>query len=96
MLVDKSIIRPCVFYLPVFSVKNENKLGRVRPVHDAAAKTAGVGLNDQLEAGPDLLQYLPGVLLRFRQYAYGIKGDISDMFLRIKVREEDRGAQRFL
>lgn len=94
--VDVSVVRSRSFYLPVFGVVNENKPGRIRPVHDAAAKTAGVSLNDQLEAGPDLLQYLPGVLLRFRQFAYGIKGDISDMFLRIKIREEDRGSQRFL
>ena len=84
------------WYLPHFGVTNINKPNKVRLVFDAAAKSGGVSLNDQLDAGPDLLQSLPGVLIRFRQYEIAAKGDIADMFLRIKVRESDRGAQRFL
>ncbi|XP_043264286.1 uncharacterized protein LOC122404416, partial [Colletes gigas] len=85
-----------VWYLPHFGVQNASKPGKLRIVFDAAAKTAGICLNDQLESGPDLLQPLPGVLLRFRQYAVACKADIKDMFLRVKVRKEDRDAQRFL
>ncbi|XP_076660490.1 uncharacterized protein LOC143363843 [Halictus rubicundus] len=85
-----------VWYLPHFGVQNASKPGRLRLVFDAAAKTKGVSLNDMLETGPDLLQPLAGVLLRFRQYAVACKADIKDMFLRVKMREEDRDAQRFL
>ncbi|XP_051155328.1 uncharacterized protein LOC127277923 [Leptopilina boulardi] len=34
--------------------------------------------------------------MRFRQYPVAIKGDIQDMFLRVKVRAEDQNAQSFL
>ncbi|XP_076660183.1 uncharacterized protein LOC143363496 [Halictus rubicundus] len=94
--VDRDSTNERVWYLPHFGVRNTNKPGRVRLVFDAAAKSAGISLNDQLESGPDLLQSLPGVLIRFRQEAVAVKADIKDMFLRIKVRKKDRGAQRFL
>ena len=84
------------WYLSHFGVRNENKPGKVRLVFDAAAKTYGFSLNDKLDTGPDLLQSLVGVLVRFRQYAVAFKADIKDMYLRIKVREEDRGALKFL
>lgn len=85
-----------VWYSPIFGVTNINKPGKVRIVLDAAAKTNGVSLNDQVEKGPDFLQPILGVIVRFRQFPIALKADIKDMFLRIKVREADRGAQRFL
>ncbi|XP_017888927.1 uncharacterized protein LOC108630255 [Ceratina calcarata] len=83
-------------YLPHFGVYNINKPNKVRVVKDAAAKEEGVSFNDLLLTGPDLLKSLPGVIMRFRQFAYAVKGDIRDMFLKIKIREEDQDAQRFL
>lgn len=94
--VEETTERSRIWYLPHFGVRNINKPNKVRLVFDAAAKTAGISLNDQLVSGPDLLQSLPGILLRFRQFAIAVKADISDMFLRVQVRESDRGAQRFL
>lgn len=43
-----------------------------------------------------LLMSLVGILMRFRQKRIGIKGNIQDMFLRIKLRKEDTNSQRFL
>lgn len=94
--VNEETACPRVWYLPHFGVQNVNKPGRVRLVFDAAAKTKGVSLNDQLDPDPDLLGSLPGVLMRFRQHAVAIKADIKDMFLRVKIREQDRGVQCFL
>ena len=93
---DEDANRPRIWYLPHFGVTNPNKPGKLRLVFDAAAKTAGISLNDQLDSGPDFLESLPGVLLRFRQYAVAFKADIRDMYLRVGINEEDRGALRFL
>ena len=58
--------RSRIWFLPHFGVTNPTKPGKLRLVFDAAAKISGISLNDQLDAGIDLLQSLPGVLLRFR------------------------------
>ncbi|XP_053620234.1 uncharacterized protein LOC128680823 [Plodia interpunctella] len=84
------------WYLPHFPVVNPSKPGKVRIVKDAAARTDGVCLNDYLLTGPDLLQSLLGVLMRFRQKPVAVAADIKDMFLRIKIRVSDRDALRFL
>ena len=84
------------WYLPHFGVVNPNKPGKLRLVFDAAAKSHGVSLNDNLLQGPDLNNSIIAVLLRFRQYAVAYAGDVKDMFHRVLIQEEDRKAQRFL
>lgn len=83
------------WYLPHFAVINPSK-PKPRIVLDAAARTHGICLNDCLLTGPDLLQSLPGVLMRFRQREIAVTADIQEMFLRISIRKEDRDALRFL
>lgn len=84
-----------VWYLPHFAVVNPDKK-KIRVVHDAAAKARGVSLNDMLLPGPDLLQSLPAVIMKFRQHRVAVTSDIKEMFMQVKVREEDRDALRFL
>ncbi|XP_063894313.1 uncharacterized protein LOC126055473 [Helicoverpa armigera] len=84
------------WYLPHFDVFNPMKPEKLRIVHDAAAKTRGMSLNDYLLTGPDLLQSLPGVMMRFRRHRVAVSGDITEMFMQVKVKPEDRDALRYL
>ena len=87
---------PKTWYLPHHGVINENKPGRVQVVFDAAAKSQGICLNSNLLAGPDLLNNLVGILLKFREHPIAITGDIEGMFNQVLLKEEDREAVRFL
>ncbi|GBP93726.1 hypothetical protein EVAR_84677_1 [Eumeta japonica] len=84
-----------LWYLPHFAVTHPQKK-KVRLVFDAAARTNGKCLNDALLTGPDLIRSLLGVLVRFRQGRVAVSADIKEMFLRVKIREEDRDSLRFL
>ena len=84
------------WFLPHHSVTNPNKPGKIRMVFDAAAEFKGTSLNKELLAGPDLLQELPGVLIRFREKLVAVAGDIDQMFLQVKIQQQDRPALSFL
>ena len=84
------------WFIPHHAVFSANKPGKVRVVFDAAAAYRGVSLNEQLLSGPDLLQSLPGVLLRFRERAVAVSGDIKQMYHQIRVTEVDQPATSFL
>lgn len=85
-----------IWYLPLFPVINQKKPGKIRMVWDAAATVGETSLNSMLLKGPAQMVSLPGVLLRFREGAYGITGDIREMFHRASIRREDQMSQRFL
>ncbi|XP_021957208.1 uncharacterized protein LOC110853263 [Folsomia candida] len=87
---------PRLWYLPHFGVFNPNKPGKLRLVFDAAAKSHGTSLNDNLCQSPDLNNSLVSVLMKFRQYKYAFAGDIKEMFHRVYIQEQDRISQRFL
>ena len=83
-------------YLPHCPVLNPNKPGKVRRVLNGAAKFHGKSLNSCLLTGPDLLQDLFNVLLRFRQHPYAVSADIEGMFLQVGVPTVDQSSLRFL
>jgi hypothetical protein len=69
----------------------------VRPVFDASSKTGrSPSLNETLEKGPNLLELLPTVLLRFREDRIGFVADIRKAFQTIEVEKGDRDHLRFL
>ncbi len=70
--------------------------GKYRLVFNCSFAYQGVSLNQQLLPGPTLGASLLGVLLRFRQYAVAISGDIRGMFHQVRLLPEDRPLLRFI
>ncbi|XP_021966107.1 uncharacterized protein LOC110861310 [Folsomia candida] len=85
-------------YLPHRAViKPESITTPIRPVFDASCKTRRTpSLNESLEKGPNLLEQIPDMLLRFRRGQIGVTSDIRKAFLQIKVTPEDTNYLRFL
>ena len=74
-------------------VVNPNKPNKIRCVCNAAARFAGVSLNEVLVPGPDLLSDLIGILIRSRLFKIGLSADIEAIFMHVEVPEHK---QRFL
>ncbi|XP_048003936.1 uncharacterized protein LOC125240133 [Leguminivora glycinivorella] len=86
---------PRAWYLAHFPVFHPQR-GKMRLVWDAAAMAYGRSLNSALLAGPDLLESLFGVLVRFREGKIAVIADVKEMFLQIEIVEQDRDALRFV
>ena len=84
------------WYIPHHAVVTEKKPGKVRVVFDCAAKHQGKSLNDHLFTGPDIVNSLLGVLMRFRQENVAIVADVEAMYHRVKVYPDDQRLLRFL
>ena len=84
------------WYIPHHGVHHSKKPDKLRVVFDCSAKYRGTSLNDHLLSGPDLLNNLNGVLLRFRQHSIALMCDIEKMFHQFYVYETDRDYLRFL
>ncbi len=77
-------------------LRPESKSTPVRIVFNSSAMYKGHKLNDYWMKGPDLLNDLFGVLLRFRENQAAVLGDISKMYHRILIPEVDQQVHRFL
>ena len=85
-----------VWYLPVFGVYHPKKKDKIRIVFDSSATYQGLSLNKVLMTGPDLINNLIGVLLRFRKEVVAVIADIEQMFYGFYVAERHRNFLRFL
>ena len=68
----------------------------VRVVFNSSQKYRGYSLNSSWELGPDVMNNLHGVLLRFREDLVGGQGDIKKMFYMVRIPKEEQMMQLFL
>lgn len=87
-----------IHYLPHRPVVKEGSATtKIRPVFDASAREkGGPSLNQCLEKGPNLIELIPAILIRFRLNKIGVISDIRRAFLQIGVQETDRNWLCFL
>ena len=83
------------WYLPFFAVVNREKSTPIRLVFDAKAKYKGTSLNQQILDSPNRLNDLTLILARMRTYRFVLAGDISEMFLQIRLHRDDKQFHRF-
>ncbi|XP_028314916.1 uncharacterized protein LOC114470784 [Gouania willdenowi] len=84
------------WYIPHHGIYHPKKPTKLRVVFDCSAKYGGTSLNDHLLQGPDLINNLTGILLRFRQHRIALMCDVEKMFHQFHVDERDRNYLRFL
>lgn len=84
------------WYIPHHGVYHPKKPEKLRVVFDCSAKYKGSSLNEHLLPGPDMINSLTGVLIRFRQHRIALMCDIEKMFHQFHVSENDRDYLRFL
>ncbi|XP_064635217.1 uncharacterized protein LOC135492598 [Lineus longissimus] len=78
-------------------LRPEKKSTPCRLVFNSVASFQGHVLNKYLRKGPDLLNNLPGVLLKFRENPVALIGDISKMYHQVLVDPvRDAHTHRFL
>ena len=77
-------------------IRPETKSTPVRIVFNSSASYNGHSLNEYWYKGPDLLNNLFGVVLRFREKEVAVVGDISKMYHRIAIPLPDQHVHRFL
>lgn len=97
---EKDLLKPhrdC-FYMPLHAVcKTTSTTTKIRPVCDASAPSStGVSYNDTLASGPSLYHSLPSILVKFRDFAVAIVGDVSKMYRQISLSPSDRDFHRFV
>ena len=89
--------RPPVDTKSDFGVKSESnpyKPGKVRRVSKAASVFRGNSLNSNLLTGPDPINNMVSLLLRFRENPAAISANIEAVFM--QVGEKDQPSMRFL
>ena len=85
-----------VWYLPHFAVYHPRKPDQIRVVFYSSAECHGMSLNKELLSGPNQINSLLGVLVRFRQENVALLCDVEQMFHSFYVNPEHRDYLRFL
>ena len=75
-----------VYYAPHHAVwKDDSTSTPCRPVFDTSANCGGIVINTFWAKGPDLINNLFGILLRFREGQIALIGDIKKMYHAVKI-----------
>ncbi len=77
-------------------IRDDKTTTKVRVVMDGAARFHGRNINETLAPGPNLIANLQAILVRTRINPVAFTGNISSMFLRIRLLKEDRKYHRFV
>lgn len=77
-------------------LRPESTSTSVRILFNSSATYQGHKLNDYWQKGPDLLNGLFGVILRFRENKVALTADISKMYHRVLIPLENQHVHRFL
>lgn len=83
-----------VHYIAHHEVVRPEKTRPIRIVFNSSASFQGHRLNDCWMKGPDLLNSLFGVTLRFRENEVAVTGDISKMYHRVLIPQLDQHVHR--
>ena len=84
------------WYLPHHPVFKRSDPSKCRVVFDCASKHQGISLNDAIMQGPNFMNSLAGVLIRFRKEQIALVGYIKAMFHQCKVTPRDQKLFRLL
>ena len=86
-----------VYYIAHHEVwKPESKSTPCRIVFNVSANYRGHVLNEYYAKGPDILNNMLGVILRFREGLFAMVGDVSKMFHSINITREDQMMHLFV
>ena len=77
-------------------LKPDSKTTPVRIVFNSSANFMGHVLNEYWAKGPDLLNSLIGILIRFRENEIAFIGDVRKMYHTVYTKELDQHTHRFL
>lgn len=77
-------------------LKSDSKSTPVRIVFNSSASYMGEELNEYWAKGPELLNNLLGILVRFRENEIGFIGDVKKMYNTVKTRTIEQHTHRFL
>ncbi|XP_043234175.1 uncharacterized protein LOC122387784 isoform X1 [Amphibalanus amphitrite] len=77
-------------------IKQNSSSTPIRIVFNSSASYMGHVLNEYWAKGPDFINNLYGILLRFREYPVAITADISKMYNSIQLSTRDQHVHRYL
>ena len=85
-----------VHYIAHHEIVRPEKTMPIHIVFNSSSSFQGHRLNDYWMKGPDLLNSLFGVILRFRENEVAVTGEISKMYHRVLIPEQDQQVHRYL